>query len=114
LRDARSSRGIGPARAARERSARYSEGQTRLFPVRCYVGQIEAVDDLGFRMTLVDWVIGQAMGYDLMVPWNSLEGAYVATNEHDVKAFGDYTGRWQDKINQAAKPAAAAFTRTAD
>ena len=34
-------------------------------PLRCYVGQIEAIDELGLRMTLVDWLTGSATSYDL-------------------------------------------------
>lgn len=70
-----------------------------VFPLRRYVGQVEAIGELGLRLTLVDWVMGTAASYDLFVPWTSLEGAYVATDEHDIKAFGDYAGPWQMKMN---------------
>jgi hypothetical protein len=33
-----------------------------LYPLDCYVGEVHAVDDQGFRLTLVDWVIGMMAG----------------------------------------------------
>ena len=70
-----------------------------VFPLRCYVGQVEAIGEPGVRLTLIDWVMGTATSYDLFVPWASLEGAYVATDQHDIKSFGEYAVPWQNKVN---------------
>ena len=40
-----------------------------VFPLRCYVGQVEAIGERGVRLTLVDWLTGTATSYDLFVPW---------------------------------------------
>jgi hypothetical protein len=64
-------------------------------PRRCYAGQIQAVDDQGLRLTLVDWVVGSATSWDLFIPRASLESALVAASEHDLRQFGPMVGKWQ-------------------
>jgi hypothetical protein len=71
-----------------------------VFPARCYVGQIEAVDERGIRLTLIDWIIGTPSGYDLFVSWPHIEGAYVATDQHDLGLFiGEKAGKWQSQVD---------------
>jgi hypothetical protein len=67
-------------------------------PLPCYVGQIQAIDPKGLRLTLVDWVTGQPTGWDLFVPYSNLESALVATEKHDLKQFGDAAGKWQQSM----------------
>jgi hypothetical protein len=72
-------------------------------PSRSYVGQIEAMDSSGIRLTLLDWVVMEPVGYDLFVPWNSLGAALVCTDEHDLHGFLGFEGaaaRWQNKMNE--------------
>jgi hypothetical protein len=35
---------------------------------RAFVGQVQVVDAHGVRITLVDWLVGDASGWDLYVP----------------------------------------------
>jgi len=69
-------------------------------PLRCYVGQIQSVDALGIRVTLVDWIIGEALRWDLFVPRGNIESMLLATEEHDLKQFGDAAGKWQTKMEE--------------
>jgi hypothetical protein len=74
-------------------------------PLRCYVGQVQAVDAQGIRLTLVDWLVGMADDFDLFVPWRHLESAFIATPEHDLSDFGRRAGQWQDAMMpEAATP----------
>lgn len=73
-------------------------------PLRCYVGQVEAVDAHGVRLTLVDWITGSASDFDLFVPWRHLESALIATPEHDLQAFGRRAVHWQERMMPEAAP----------
>lgn len=37
-------------------------------PLRSYVGKVQAVDEHGMRLTLIDWFTMSATVYDLFVP----------------------------------------------
>lgn len=67
-------------------------------PLRCYVGQVQAVDDLGVRLTLVDWLSGLAAMDDIFIPWHNLESALIATEDHDKTHFGDAAIQWQNQM----------------
>lgn len=67
-------------------------------PLRSYVGEVQAVDEHGVRLTLVDWLIGTFSGYDLFVPWDALCAALVATDEHDIRANPDAFSKWQTRM----------------
>jgi hypothetical protein len=69
-------------------------------PSRCYVGRIQAIDSLAIRLTQVDWIIADAASWDFYVPHSSVESALVATEEHNLKAFGDVAGKWQEAMNK--------------
>jgi hypothetical protein len=71
-------------------------------PLKCYVGKIEAKDDHGIRMTLIDWVTGAPASWDLFLPYSSIECALVATAEHDVEGFVEAAGKWQTRVNKIA------------
>jgi len=64
-------------------------------PLRCYVGQVQAVDEHGIRLTLVDWFAGRATGFDLFVPWSNIESALIATPDHSTEYFGQEAEKWQ-------------------
>ena len=64
-------------------------------PLRCYVGQIDAMGDRGVRLTLIDWMTGDAQGFDLFVRWENIESALVCTDEHNETLFGDAASKWQ-------------------
>ena len=71
-------------------------------PSRCYVGQIEAIDDRGLRMTLMDWSIGGFTSNDLFVPWSNIESCLVCTDNHDLGLFlEDSAPKWQ--MNMSSK-----------
>lgn len=65
-------------------------------PIRCYVGEVQDVDQHGVRVTLIDWLIGMFCGDDLWVPWDSILSALVATPEHDKKLWIESAKRWQN------------------
>lgn len=69
-------------------------------PLRCYVGEVQAVDDCGVRITLIDWIVGAACGYDFFAPWAQIVSALVATSEHDLSGFGKEAARWQDRCGE--------------
>ena len=56
-------------------------------PFRCYVGQIEAIDQRGVRLTLMDWFAGAFTGNDLFVPWSNIDSCLVCTENHDLGLF---------------------------
>jgi hypothetical protein len=76
-------------------------------PLRCYVGQIQALSDDGIRLTLADWFSGMATGYDFYVPNRNVESALVCTEEHDLKGFGDHAGKWQTAMKLEERQASA-------
>jgi hypothetical protein len=71
-------------------------------PLRSYVGEIAAVGECGFRLTLVDWISCAASGFDLFVPWESITAALVATDLDGVIALSDNAERWQEQIAEGS------------
>jgi hypothetical protein len=63
----------------------------------CYVGQIQAVDARGVRITMLDWIVGTATGFDFYASWSTITGALVATSEHALSLFGDDAGAFQTR-----------------
>jgi hypothetical protein len=41
---------------------------------RFYVGEVQAVDNLGVRLTCIDWLLGAFSGFDLWFPWSNVLG----------------------------------------
>ena len=66
---------------------------------RCYVGQVQAVDAQGIRLTHADWLTGSMTGFDYFIPWESLTAAMVATPEHDMGMFGEESALFQAECN---------------
>jgi len=62
--------------------------------LKTYVGEVQEVDDMGVRITLVQWLTGTATGDDLFVTWPNIIGAAVATEDHDLSQFN--SAKWQD------------------
>jgi hypothetical protein len=89
-------------------------------PSRSYAGRIQAIDERGLRITLIDWFTGMAARFDLYVPLASLESALVATPDHDVRASErpplSGNNRWKGQKRKSRRtdvgidiPAAARF-----
>ena len=76
-------------------------------PSRCYVGQIEAGDERGIRLTLADWISGTFSGNDFFVPWSNITSALVATPDHNTEMFMESAMAFQTKCNVMAKGEAA-------
>lgn len=55
-----------------------------------YVGQVQELSEYGVRITLIDWIAGDFVGFDFFAPWTSIQSAIVATNEHSLEEFIDY------------------------
>lgn len=70
-------------------------------PLRVYVGQVEAVDDFGVRLTLVDWLLREFCGNDFFVPWQSIESALIATTDQEDQLFLDDAARFQSAMDVA-------------
>jgi hypothetical protein len=51
--------------------------------VKCYVGEVQAVSDIGIRLTLVDWFSGGFEREDIVVPWGHMIGSAVWTDQHE-------------------------------
>lgn len=67
-------------------------------PLRCYVGEVQAVDERGIRLTLLDWLIGKAVGNDFFAPWDSITSMLVCTPQHDLEGFVESARKWQDNM----------------
>jgi hypothetical protein len=78
--------------------------QPNAAPLRCYVGQVEAIDSRGVRLTLVDWLSGTPSGWDVFAPWEQITSMLIATPAHDVPAFREAAGTWQTRMNDLGKP----------
>ena len=74
-------------------------------PLRCYVGEVQATDERGVRITLIDWLTGRANSYDLFVSWENITSSLVCTPEHDLENFGRAAERWQNLSTALDKPA---------
>jgi hypothetical protein len=69
-------------------------------PLRAYVGEVQAVDERGVRLTLVDWLVGSFCSWDLFAPWDQITSALIATPEHDVARFEQPASRWQSEMGR--------------
>ena len=67
-------------------------------PIDAYAGDIQAIDEHGIRITLMDWVIGAFLGSDLFIPWRNLQAAMVFTEEHDLSRFAEAAANWQSAM----------------
>ena len=59
---------------------------------------MQAVDEHCIRLTLVDWLIGRAAGYDLVIAWSNIEAALIATPEHDAEEFSQRAAKWENAM----------------
>jgi hypothetical protein len=83
-----------------------------LATLRCYVGEVQEVDEFGVRITLIDWFTGTFTRNDLFIPWSNLECALVATEEHNAQLFVEEAADMQKRINPSeGKAALAEMTR---
>jgi hypothetical protein len=76
-------------------------------PLRVYVGRVQAVDERGLRLTLVDWSTGGADSWDVYAPWSEVTSMLIATADHATEGFGDAAQEWQERMQermQGARP----------
>jgi hypothetical protein len=52
-----------------------------------HVGQVQAVDGQGVRLSQIDWAIGNFSNWDIFIPWGEIRWARMATPEHDATLF---------------------------
>lgn len=64
----------------------------------CSVGELQALDDRGIRLTLIDWFTGAFTGFDFFIPWTNIIAIEVVTDEHDLKAW--HPDKLQTRINK--------------
>lgn len=67
-------------------------------PLRSYVGEVQATDEHGLRLTLVDWNVGMFNSYDFFVPWENIEVSYVAVPGVHKLPEGELD-RWQERLS---------------
>ena len=73
----------------------------------CYVGEVQAVDERGIRITGMDWFVGECVGMDWWFPWSDIAAMEIATDAHS----GWDPGRTQKRAIEAyEKQQAAADT----
>jgi hypothetical protein len=65
-------------------------------PGDVYVGVIEAIDALGIRITLIDWIIDYAASWDFFIPHSNVDSILIATEHHDQKHFGETAASWRN------------------
>jgi len=68
-------------------------------PSLTYVGQVQAIDEHGIRLTLIDWPTRTAAGHDLFVSWKNLRASLIGTAKHDVNLFLESAEQWQEIID---------------
>jgi DNA-directed RNA polymerase subunit E'/Rpb7 len=61
-------------------------------------GEVQATDERGVRITLVDFLVGLACQQDMFVPWSAIELAEVYTDEHSKGTFGEDQTRFERKF----------------
>jgi len=66
-------------------------------PHRCYVGEVQAVDEHGVRITLIDWIAGQFTGWNFLAPWESITSAMIATPDRDIQSFAVEAAEFQKR-----------------
>jgi len=64
-------------------------------PLRCYAGQVCAVDERGVRLAMIDWQDGSASDIHIFVPWSSIASAMVVTESDALDQFERRAGDWQ-------------------
>jgi hypothetical protein len=64
----------------------------------CYVGEVQAVNERGIRITAIDWIIGSFTGADFYFPWDNIDGLEIFTRDHDLSGvdLGAIQTRWND------------------
>jgi hypothetical protein len=87
-------------------------------PLRCFVGQVKAVDQLGIRVALrleerlissVDRVDFHKTnyelfhGYDVFIPWSNLDSALIANSDRMLSGFSPAANKWQDSMVKGLK-----------
>ena len=70
-----------------------------------FVGEVQAVDNRGVRLTLIDWFVGSFSGWDVFVPWLEIKEAWIATPEHDKGLFLDQILHRASHLGAAASQA---------
>jgi hypothetical protein len=64
----------------------------------CYVGEVQATDERGLRVTLIDWISGTFTGMDWCFGWADIAAMEVCTDQHS----GWDPGKTQAKANYHA------------
>lgn len=64
-----------------------------------FVGRVQAVDEHGVRITLIDWITGTFTSHDAYFPWRNIELAMVATEDDDEDLSIEKFAKWQELVN---------------
>jgi predicted GIY-YIG superfamily endonuclease len=69
--------------------------------MKYYVGEVQAVDDLGIRVSSIQWMIGTFTGFDEWFPWSNVLGlSGIATEAHSLHGWVDMQGDNQERHNK--------------
>jgi hypothetical protein len=67
----------------------------------CYVGEVQAVDARGVRITLLDWTTGLFAGLNFFAPWTNVGGALVAASANRLN--GEELASFQQRCEGQAE-----------
>ena len=67
-------------------------------PLRCYAGQVKAVDEHGIRLRVSNWETSLPSNYDFFIPWKNIESALVATSHDDREDFDKEAEKIRDAM----------------
>lgn len=68
-------------------------------PLRCYIGEVRAINEVGVRLTLADFLVGKMCHFDFFAPWSIILAALVATEEDDHELWIKSASNWQVQMN---------------
>jgi len=76
-------------------------------PCNCYIGLVQAADEFGIRVNLVEWddELDGVKKYteDLFVPWINITSMLVCTEEEPVRRFvRDKAPTWKTQVESLA------------
>lgn len=64
------------------------------------VGEVQAVDADGIRVSAMDWAVGLCCGWDYYLPHSRILDAMVATANHDLTRFGEAAATYQKRVDE--------------
>lgn len=73
--------------------------QDSIAPWASVCGEVQAVDDNGIRVTIIDWSTRKSEFWDFFVQWVDIRSVIIATPQHDIEQFKEYALEMQMRLN---------------